>query len=110
MGSEVVTANTEEIIKESSGFDEPGLHESGSHAPMGLWARTSQWCEALTTNGDFEAFIMLIIAGTIVTLALNDPLQGDMEGINGTLYWLSKSLRQTVLNLTHVGRTKVIHK
>ena len=63
---------------------------SGSEESAGLWARASQWAEALTTHGDFETFIMVIIAGTIITLALDDPLKGEMEGINGTLYWLSE--------------------
>ena len=64
--------------------------EAGEPPATGFWARASQLAEALTTHGDFEAFIMVIIAGTVVTLALGDPLQGDMEGINGKLYWLSE--------------------
>ena len=67
-----------------------------TQSAAGFWARASQWAEALTTNGDFEAFIMVIIAGTIITLALDDPLKGEMEGINGTLYWLSKLLDASV--------------
>ena len=53
-------------------------------------ALLSHWADVITTHRDFEALIMVIIAGTVVTLALYDPLQGDMEGRNGVLYWLSE--------------------
>ena len=57
---------------------------------MSPWAVASRWADTVVTHGDFENFIMFIIAGTIITLALQDPLQGDMEGRNLPLYWLGE--------------------
>ena len=62
-----------------------------SSSDMSLWAVAGRWAEAVVTHGDFENFIMVIIAGTIITLAMQDPLQSEMEGRNLPLYWLSKS-------------------
>ena len=67
--------------------DPADVEEAQDRSP---WAIAGRWAEAITSHGDFENFIMVIIAGTVVTLALQDPLLGDMEGRNLYLYWLSE--------------------
>ena len=77
-GGEVAVSDADQEVEEE------GIRD------MSAWAVAGRWAEALTTHGDFENFIMVIIAGTVVTLALDDPLLGDMEGRNLPLYWLSE--------------------
>ncbi len=54
------------------------------------WSALQRAAHAVVTQEDFEALILIITAGSCVSLAAYDPLQLDLEGRNFFLFWISE--------------------
>lgn len=71
---------------------ENDLQPDSSPGPQhGLAHWLTSAASAIVGHQDFEAAVLLAVAGNCITLAAYDPLLPDHQGRNGGLFWAGKS-------------------